>query len=125
MATELIDRLATRQEARLSIAKKANRGDVARANAGENDVSTSIDSTAVGHRLRRLRETLGLTRAEMADANHIDRTNWGRFEDGKRLITTDVAYRLKRRYGITFDWLYDGDVGSLPVSLAERLRQFS
>lgn len=88
-------------------------------------MSAKIDTKAVGHRLKTLRESLGLTRAEMADANGIDRTNYGRFEDGKRLVTTDVAYRLKRRYGITFDWLYDGEMGSLPLAVAERLRQFS
>lgn len=81
------------------------------------------DAAEVGLRLKALRASLKLTRAEMADANAIDRTNYGRFEDGKRLVTVDIACRLKVRYGITLDWLYAGEMGALPQSLADRLRQ--
>lgn len=125
MARELIDNLATGQVATLAIAPRTCLAMMAAHDTGSRQMTQKIDAVEVGDRLRILRESLRLTRAEIADANHIDRTNWGRFEDGVRLITTDVAYRLKKRYGITFDWLYDGDVGSLPVKLAERFRQVS
>lgn len=86
-------------------------------------VPSKLDDAAVGERLRLLRITLGLKKMEMADANEIDRTNFGRFEKGERHLPIEIGYRLSRRYGITLDWLYGGNWSSLSVEMAERLRQ--
>lgn len=81
-----------------------------------------IDDAAVGNRLKVLRLMLGLTKAEMADANGFDRTNYGRFEAGARGLPREVAFHLAERYGITMDWLYRGRWEGLSIDLAERLR---
>lgn len=125
MAPDLIDRLPTRQAARLPIASATGHEPSCPRDSVGQEMAAAPDATEVGHRLRALRESLSLTRAEMADANSIDRTNYGRFEDGKRLITIDIAFRLKVRYGITLEWLYAGEMGSLPMAVAERIRNRS
>lgn len=84
---------------------------------------SKINDVEVGRRLQALRKVLNLTQAEIADANGIDRTNWGRFEKGKRLLPRDIAFDLAERYGITIDWLYRGRVDGLSIDMAERLRQ--
>ena len=70
---------------------------------------------ATGARLRQLREAYGFatTRAFAAelgvteDAMHL-------YEVGKRLPPVHLASRLKARFGVTLDWLYDGDASTLP-----------
>jgi transcriptional regulator with XRE-family HTH domain len=42
--------------------------------------------------------------------------------DRGRRITIDVMYRLKDEYGVTFDWIFDGDRSRLPADLLEKIR---
>ncbi len=48
---------------------------------------------------------------------------WSQWENGKRLLDVLVAVRLKERYGVTLDWLFDGDPARPPLGLAERVRR--
>lgn len=81
-----------------------------------------IDEIAL--RLRRLRLALGFTQ-KRAWCNFIGtlEPSWHVFESGSRRITIDEALRLCERTGASLDWLYRGIEYSLPVYLAEKLRQ--
>ncbi|MDE0003540.1 MAG: helix-turn-helix transcriptional regulator [Rhodospirillaceae bacterium] len=72
----------------------------------------------VGRRLRVARPGLGRSAADICrELGTTDRA-WSQGETGKRLLDVLVAIRLKERYGITLDWLYDGDPARLPLDLA-------
>ena len=77
----------------------------------------------VGRRLRVARLGLGKSAADMC--RELDTTDraWSQWENGKRLLDVLVAVRLKECYGITLDWLYDGDPARLPPDLAEWARR--
>jgi hypothetical protein len=49
---------------------------------------------------------------------------WSQYVDpkGKRRITVDAVFRLKDEYGITLEWIYDGDRSRLPSDLLEKIR---
>ena len=77
----------------------------------------------VGRRLRVVRLGLGKSAADMCrELGTTDRA-WSQWENGKRLLDILVAIRLKERYGVTLDWLYDGDPARLPLGLAEWVRR--
>ena len=86
-------------------------------------MADTLKDEDVGRRLTALRDMLGLTRAEMADRNGIDRPNYGRFESGARMLPLEIGYRLCKRYGVTMDWLYMGRSETLSIAMSERLRQ--
>ena len=77
----------------------------------------------VGRRLRLVRLALGKTQVEMCrEIDATDRT-WSQWENGRRLFDVLAAIRLKKRYGVTLDWLYDGDPKGLPARLAKLVRE--
>ena len=78
---------------------------------------------AIGRRLTLIREAHGLKKAEIADLLGIERTYWSRFELGKRPIPYDLAYRLVERFNVTLDFVILGRIETLPVHLAERIRE--
>lgn len=77
----------------------------------------------MGNRLRAMREALGLKKSEVADAIEIERTYWSRFEGGQRPLSFEVAARLCSRYGVTMDYLILGRLNTLPLDLAEKIRE--
>jgi transcriptional regulator with XRE-family HTH domain len=76
----------------------------------------------IGHRLKILRLTLGLTPSEISDRLNIKRVYWSRFENGKRAVSDIAAAALVHRYGVTLDWLILGDWSKLPHDLATSMR---
>ena len=78
---------------------------------------------AIGHRLKQLRLALGnLSQADVCRAIDVIPSRWNQYETGDRKITDDVAARLRQRYGVTRDWIYDGDPSGLPVRFADKLQ---
>lgn len=77
----------------------------------------------VGRRLRVVRLALGKSAVEMC--GELDATNkaWSQWENGKNLFDVLVAVRMKERYGVTLDWIYDGDPKGLPSRLAKLVRE--
>ena len=73
----------------------------------------------VGRRLRLIRLALGKSAADMCRELETTDRAWSQWENGKRLFDILVAIRLKRRYGVALDWIYDGDPASLPPKLEE------
>ena len=78
----------------------------------------------VAYRLELTREALGISAAELCKNVGLRPNQWSQFIDpeGQRRITVMALYRLKDEYGVTFDWIYDGDRKCLPADLLEKIR---
>ena len=87
------------------------------------EVATQMRPENIGYRLSLLRRALKLERHEIADQLGIERTYWSRFENGKRPVSDSVAALLVARYGASLDFLILGRWNSLPLELAERMRE--
>jgi transcriptional regulator with XRE-family HTH domain len=78
-----------------------------------------VSGVAVGVRLRACRFALGLTIVELAKSLDLGTVRWSQFERAERLPSPDCVARLRRRYGVTMDYVYLGDPSGLPSHLAE------
>lgn len=65
----------------------------------------------VAIRLAALREKLELDQASFAKALGIEKNTYNAYERGKRPLTIETAKKIRRRYGISVDWLLFGDIG--------------
>jgi ribose 1,5-bisphosphokinase PhnN len=50
-------------------------------------------------------------------------SSWNAFERGHRRITLDEAGKVVGKTGVSLDWIYRGLEYTLPVQVAEKLRQ--
>lgn len=123
MRHNIIGNLPTRQRAVLPIAQTPTEEENRRPfRGGKSMADQQLDLVACGKRLRALRKSLSLSKSEMADRLTVDRTNYGRFESGVRMIPTEIAFRISQRYPVTMDWLYSGRMDGLSVSMVDALR---
>ncbi len=76
---------------------------------------------AVGERLIKARLALGKSQAAMARSIGISAQRLSNYETGFRPLDTEVAVAIADKYGVTLDYVYRGDVGTLPVKLAEKI----
>lgn len=65
----------------------------------------------VSNRLAALREKLGLDQASFAKSLGIEKNTYNAYERGKRPLTIETAKKIRRKYGISVDWLLFGDIG--------------
>jgi transcriptional regulator with XRE-family HTH domain len=65
----------------------------------------------ISNRLAALRERLGLDQVAFAKALGIEKQTYNAYERGKRPLTIETAKKIRRRYGISVDWLLFGDIG--------------
>jgi transcriptional regulator with XRE-family HTH domain len=65
---------------------------------------------AVGKRIIALRERANLQQQQLAQQLHITKSTLNGYEKGTRPLTTESAKRLRRRFGVTVDWLFFGDM---------------
>jgi transcriptional regulator with XRE-family HTH domain len=65
----------------------------------------------IANRLISLRETLKLDQGEFAKTLGIEKNTYNAYERGKRPLTIETAKKIRRRHGISVDWLLFGDVG--------------
>lgn len=67
----------------------------------------------VSNRLAALREKLGLDQVAFAKSLGIEKNTYNAYERGKRPLTIETAKKIRRRYGISVDWLLFGDIGQI------------
>lgn len=73
-------------------------------------------------RLVAARRKLGFEKqSEFAKALGLGKNVYNPFEKGTRPLTLDVARRIRKRFGISVDWLLFGDVGQPNEALAIEL----
>lgn len=65
----------------------------------------------ISNRLAALREKLGLDQKSFAESLGIEKNTYNAYERGKRPLTIETAKKIRRRYGISVDWLLFGDIG--------------
>ena len=82
---------------------------------------SDMDAEQVGARLRVMREALGLRASEISDQIGMNRAYWSRFENGKRVLTLDMAYKICKAYPVTLDYLFLGRVHSLRADIASKI----
>jgi len=74
-------------------------------------------NTAVGRRIIALRERAGLQQQQLAKDLHLAKSTLNGYETGDRPLTMETARRLRRRFGVTLDWLLFGDMQATGHSL--------
>lgn len=75
----------------------------------------------VGERLRRLRAVKDLGQEEVGEIIGMVTSGVSMIEKGTRGLDPEDAARLKRATGVSLDWIYTGDAGSLPKDLFKPL----
>jgi transcriptional regulator with XRE-family HTH domain len=69
----------------------------------------------VALRLAMTRVALGFeNQADFAKRANLSQNRYNQYETGERRITIDAAMKLKKAFGISLDWIYDGDRNGLP-----------
>lgn len=76
---------------------------------------------AIGKRLAKLREALGITQAELCRQIKCATNRWNQYEKGDRQITVEVANRLADEYGASLDWIYRDERRTLTQDLYAKL----
>lgn len=76
---------------------------------------------AVAARLKRVREVLGLTKKEFAERAGMTEQTYGPFENGKRELSLNAAKKLRKRYGLSLEFMYFGKIDDLPTRISKEL----
>jgi len=63
----------------------------------------------IGTRLRRLRDSLGMTQADMVKYFDVCRANYSRIEQGKVGPNPHIMHILKTNFNISLNWLVTGE----------------
>lgn len=79
-------------------------------------------ATAIGQRMLLTREALRLQQNEFAQIAGMLPNHLSEVEAGNKGIGIDKVRALKDAFGITLDWVYDGDMDGLPLKLANTIR---
>ena len=62
----------------------------------------------LGTRIASLRQTCGLSQAELAQRLHISTSAIGMYEQGRREPSVDTLIALSREFGVSLDYLLSG-----------------
>jgi len=76
---------------------------------------------AVGARLRRVREILGLNKRQFAERAGMNEQTYGPFENGKRPLSLESAKKLRKAYDLTLEFMYFGKIDDLPHRITKEL----
>lgn len=75
----------------------------------------------IARRLIAVREHQGLSQVAMAGAINVAKNTLNGYEKGTRTLTLETAKRIRDRFGVSIDWLLNGDVGQPGHELAAKL----
>jgi transcriptional regulator with XRE-family HTH domain len=78
--------------------------------------------TAVGKRLLLTREALRMTQREFASAAGFKESAYGQYETGARTLLPERAIALCHAHKVTLEWIYLGEIGTLPYKLGAAIR---
>jgi ribosome-binding protein aMBF1 (putative translation factor) len=74
-------------------------------------------------RLLLTRRALGLSQVEFCRQIGVEKNVYNPFEKGHRPITLNVARKIRKRFGISLDWIIEGDPAHLPMELYRKLTE--
>lgn len=75
----------------------------------------------VGPRVTALRETLALSKAQLADSIDLDRSTLTKVEKGLTGLDIRHGVAIAEKYGFGLNFIYRGDVSDVPDRLRPRL----
>lgn len=73
-------------------------------------------------RMRISREALGFNQTTLSRLLGTPPSTWHNWEKGIRRISIDKMFKLQSVTGLTMEWIYRGDIMSLPAELRERIQ---
>lgn len=79
----------------------------------------------IAARIRWHRSLLGFNQMKYADNAGVKRSQLSNWESGAQRISIDGAICLRRTYGLSLDWIYEGDEDALPMTLRQALLEAS
>lgn len=85
----------------------------------------SASTAVVARRLKATREALDLTAADLCREVGFTSSRYSQYETGERRLSLEAGLVLCRRFGLTLDWLFRGDLSGLPHRIAQRLLGFA
>ncbi len=71
----------------------------------------------IAARLRWHRGLLDMTQEQYAERLGVKRSRYSRWEAGKDRLSLDGALALRRKYGLSLDFMYEGIDDALPMTL--------
>jgi transcriptional regulator with XRE-family HTH domain len=77
----------------------------------------------IGNRLKAFRLTTGLSQKEFAEAAGIRDTTYNQYERGLSQPKVENARALRETYGLSLDWIYEGDTKAMPHHVILKLNQ--
>lgn len=63
----------------------------------------------IGTKIRKVRESLGLTQVQMVENFNIGRANYSRIEKGEIFPNAEILHTLKTEFNVSLDWLISGE----------------
>lgn len=75
----------------------------------------------VGPRVTALRETLRLSKAQLADSIELNRSSLTKIEKGEMGLDIAMGERIAALYGFGLDFIYRGDLSDVPLDLRPML----
>ena len=75
----------------------------------------------IAARIRWHRALLGLNQAEYAEKAGIKRSQLSNWESGMQRVSIDGAVCLRRTYGLSLDFIYEGIEDALPMTIRQEL----
>lgn len=79
------------------------------------------DKTAVGARLELTRHAFGLDQQAFAARANLKASTYNQYERGVNYPQLAAALALKDAFGLSLDWIYDGDPSALSYRLHEAI----
>ena len=76
---------------------------------------------AVGARLQKVREIMGLSKKEFAERAGRSEQVYGPFENARRELSLQSAKRLRKAYSLPLDFMYFGKIDDLPTRISRDL----
>jgi len=92
-----------------------------RRNALEAILAPEMRPDRVGPRVTAMRETLRLSKAELADSIDLDRSSLTKIESGRMGLDLVKATRIADLYGFGLNYFYRADLSDVPLDLRSRL----
>lgn len=86
------------------------------------DLIPDPNPVLVGVRLEALRHALGISeQKDFAALFGVDDSSYTKIKNGKKPLKSEMAYRAGKRFGVSLDYFFDGDVSRLPDSLRDKI----
>jgi DNA-binding XRE family transcriptional regulator len=83
--------------------------------------SKDNEHVEIGARLQRIREAFGFSQQEMADLAAVALTTWNGWETGHGRLSLDGGRAIRRKLGVSLDYLFEGDLATLSAKMASDL----